>query len=86
MLVADILIAPDALEIGVRLTDVTDSTPITYRVKEQRIQILRAGPVGSVWGLAPGRVGALGFPPDALLAQPRGTERSRGVRWRPRED
>ena len=38
---------------------------------------LRAGPVGSVWGLAPGRVGALGKPPDALLAQPRGTSPER---------
>jgi hypothetical protein len=26
--------------------------------------IPRAGPVGSVWGLAPGRMGALGIPPD----------------------
>jgi hypothetical protein len=47
---------------------------------------LRAGPVGSVWGLAPGRVGALGSLPMTLLAQPCGTERSRGVRWRPREE
>jgi intein-encoded DNA endonuclease-like protein len=46
---------------------------------------LRAGPVGSVWGLAPGRVGALGKLPMTLLAQPRGIERSRGVRWRQRE-
>jgi hypothetical protein len=36
--------------------------------------------------LAPGRVGALGKLPMTLLAQLRGIARSRGVRWRPRED
>jgi Tfp pilus assembly ATPase PilU len=40
MLVADILIAPDAFIKSVRFTDVTGPAPITYRVKEQRIQIL----------------------------------------------
>jgi Tfp pilus assembly ATPase PilU len=40
MLVADILIAPDAFMKGIRSTDVTGPAPITYRVKEQRIQIL----------------------------------------------
>jgi Tfp pilus assembly ATPase PilU len=41
MLVANVLIAPDAFMKGVRSTDVTGPAPITYRVKEQRIQILR---------------------------------------------
>jgi Tfp pilus assembly ATPase PilU len=40
MPVADILIAPDAFVKSVRFTDVTEPAPITYRVKEQRIQIL----------------------------------------------
>jgi hypothetical protein len=40
MLVADILIAPDAFMKGIRSTDVTGPAPITYLVKEQRIQIL----------------------------------------------
>jgi hypothetical protein len=40
MPVANILIAPDAFMKGIRFTDVAGSAPITYRVKEQRIQIL----------------------------------------------
>jgi hypothetical protein len=40
MLVADILIAPDAFMKGIRSTDVAGPAPITYRVKEQRIKIL----------------------------------------------
>jgi len=49
--------------------------------------IPRAGPVGSVWGLAPGRCGRVRENlPVTLLAQPRGTERSHGVRWRQREE
>jgi hypothetical protein len=40
MLVANVLVAPDAFMKGVRSTDVTGPAPITYRVKEQRIQIL----------------------------------------------
>jgi Tfp pilus assembly ATPase PilU len=40
MPVADILIAPDAFMKGIRSTDVAGPAPITYRVKEQRIQIL----------------------------------------------
>jgi Tfp pilus assembly ATPase PilU len=40
MSVADILVAPDAFMKGIRSTDVTGPAPITYRVKEQRIQIL----------------------------------------------
>jgi hypothetical protein len=40
MPVANVLIAPDAFMKGVRSTDVTGPAPITYRVKEQRIQIL----------------------------------------------
>jgi hypothetical protein len=35
MLVADILVAPDAFMKGVRSTDVTGPAPITYLVKEQ---------------------------------------------------
>jgi hypothetical protein len=47
----------------------------------------RAGPVGSVWGLAPGSCGRVRENlPVTLLAQPRGTERSHGVRWRQREE
>jgi hypothetical protein len=40
MLVTNVLIAPDAFMKGIRFTDVTGPAPITYRVKEQRIQIL----------------------------------------------
>ena len=40
MPVADILTAPDAFMKGIRSTDVVGPAPITYRVKEQRIQIL----------------------------------------------
>jgi hypothetical protein len=40
MLVANVLVAPNAFMKGVRSTDVTGPAPITYRVKEQRIQIL----------------------------------------------
>jgi Tfp pilus assembly ATPase PilU len=40
MPVANVLIAPDAFMKGVRFTDVAGPAPITYRVKEQRIQIL----------------------------------------------
>jgi hypothetical protein len=40
MLVANVLVAPDAFMKGIRSTDVTGPAPITYRVKEQRIQIL----------------------------------------------
>jgi hypothetical protein len=40
MPVANILIAPDAFMKGIRSTDVAGPAPITYRVKEQRIQIL----------------------------------------------
>jgi Tfp pilus assembly ATPase PilU len=40
MLVANVLVAPDAFVKSVRFTDVTGPVPIAYRVKEQRIQIL----------------------------------------------
>jgi hypothetical protein len=40
MLVADILVAPDAFIKSVRSTDVAGPAPTTYLVKEQRIQIL----------------------------------------------
>jgi hypothetical protein len=40
MPVANVPAAPDAFLKGVRFTDVTDPTPITYLVKEQRIRIL----------------------------------------------
>ena len=40
MPVANVLIAPDAFMKGIRSTDVAGPAPITYRVKEQRIQIL----------------------------------------------
>jgi hypothetical protein len=40
MLVADILTAPDALVRSAGMTDVAGPAPITYRVKEQRIQFL----------------------------------------------
>jgi hypothetical protein len=40
MLITNVLIAPYAFIKSVRSTDVTGLAPITYRVKEQRIQIL----------------------------------------------
>jgi hypothetical protein len=40
MPVADVLITPDAFMKGIRSTDVAGPAPTTYRVKEQRIQIL----------------------------------------------
>jgi hypothetical protein len=52
MLVADILIAPDAFVKGIRSTDVAGPAPITYRVKEQRIQIL-GQPLHYLFNLGP---------------------------------
>ena len=40
MPVTNVLIALDAFMKGIRSTDVAGPAPITYRVKEQRIQIL----------------------------------------------
>jgi Tfp pilus assembly ATPase PilU len=40
MPVANVLIASDAFMKGIRSTDVAGPAPITYRVKEQRIQFL----------------------------------------------